>query len=422
MNIVQLLMNQLSGGGFADKLAGLLGIGQDKARSATGAAIPALLAGLSQLSSTPDGARKLNSAIDEIDDAEDPASLAARGASDAASPGGGMLSSLLGGTMFSGLGSALSKFTGMGGGTITTMLGALAPLVLGFLKGQKRSMGLDASGLAGLLSSQKNNIAAAMPSGLGSMLGSIPGLSSFADAGRSAVGAVSDAASSAYDRGREAVSDTYDRTRDLGRGAYDRAAVAATRERAGTPVWMWALPLALLAGLAAWMLTRPSRSPETTAINTPPPMTPVPEATPAPVTPAPVTPAPVTPAPAPTRDLSDAAQQAGSAVAPVAGDIATRFTDITRKLSETFTSITDPASAEAALPKLRDASKALDSLSGLTSSLPADTRSQLVSLADASRSTLKTAADKAMAIPGVGDKIRPVVEELIKKIDALAGR
>ena len=51
------------------------------------------------------------------------------------------------------------------------MLGLIAPMVLGALGQQQRSGGLDANGLANLLSSQKDQITAAMPSGLANMVG-----------------------------------------------------------------------------------------------------------------------------------------------------------------------------------------------------------------------------------------------------------
>jgi hypothetical protein len=43
-------------------------------------------------------------------------------------------------------------------------LGLLGPIVLGVLGQQQRSSGLDASGLAKLLASQKDNVLAALPS------------------------------------------------------------------------------------------------------------------------------------------------------------------------------------------------------------------------------------------------------------------
>ena len=78
-----------------------------------------------QVASTPDGARKLDAAVDAAPDADDDdfRAQAAADADRAAQQGGGMLQSLLGGGMTSGLASAIGKFTGLGSGSITTMLG-----------------------------------------------------------------------------------------------------------------------------------------------------------------------------------------------------------------------------------------------------------------------------------------------------------
>ena len=50
------------------------------------------------------------------------------------------------------------------------MLGLLGPAVLGVLEHEQRDQGLDASGLARLLTSQKDNVAAALPSGFSKYL------------------------------------------------------------------------------------------------------------------------------------------------------------------------------------------------------------------------------------------------------------
>ena len=55
-------------------------------------------------------------------------------------------------------------------GTSKSMLSMLGPVVLGALGQQQRSTGLDASGLVSLLTSQKDQIAAAIPSGLAGQL------------------------------------------------------------------------------------------------------------------------------------------------------------------------------------------------------------------------------------------------------------
>ena len=81
------------------------------------------------------------------------------------------LKSLLGGTTTSALTAAISKYAGIGDGGSKSLLGLLGPVVMGVLAKQQRATGLDASGLANLLSSQKDNIVSALPSGFSKYLG-----------------------------------------------------------------------------------------------------------------------------------------------------------------------------------------------------------------------------------------------------------
>ncbi|MGB7158007.1 MAG: DUF937 domain-containing protein, partial [Tepidisphaeraceae bacterium] len=221
MNIVEIIKGQLTSSGATSKLASSLGMDAGDARRASDAAIPTMLAGLAGLAGTPEGARKLNTAVDDLDDSEDPVASLSSGGGRFIDKGGSMLSSLFGGGMLSSIASVLSKFTGMGSGQITSLLGGLGPIVLGVLKGQKKSLGLDAGGLANMLSGQKSNIAGAMPAGLSGALGSVPGLSGLGDwmkgAGAKATGAADDAADWAKETGGRAV----DRTREMAGSAYD---------------------------------------------------------------------------------------------------------------------------------------------------------------------------------------------------------
>ncbi len=73
------------------------------------------------------------------------------------------LTSLLGGGNVSMLANALDKSAGLGEDGAKGLIGLLSPLVLGVLGQQQRSGGLNASGLAQLLQSQKSTIARALP-------------------------------------------------------------------------------------------------------------------------------------------------------------------------------------------------------------------------------------------------------------------
>jgi nucleoid-associated protein YgaU len=77
--------------------------------------------------------------------------------------GSGALQSILGGSGLSELTDNIGRASGLSGKGVSTMLGFVAPIVLGLVKKIMLSRGLDASGLSGLLAGQRSNIAAAMP-------------------------------------------------------------------------------------------------------------------------------------------------------------------------------------------------------------------------------------------------------------------
>ena len=82
-----------------------------------------------------------------------------------------MLISLLGGKTLSALTGAVGQYAGLNSSGSKSLMGLLGPVVLGVLGQQQRSGGLDASGLANLLLSQKSNVAGALPSGFSKYLG-----------------------------------------------------------------------------------------------------------------------------------------------------------------------------------------------------------------------------------------------------------
>ena len=80
------------------------------------------------------------------------------------------LTSLLGGKTTSALTNAVGQYAGIGEGGSKSLMGVLGPVVMGVLGQQQRASGLDATGLANLLASQKDNIARALPAGFASYL------------------------------------------------------------------------------------------------------------------------------------------------------------------------------------------------------------------------------------------------------------
>ena len=153
------------------KIATASGLNGSVAQGAVNAAVPAILSALTSVVDKPGGARKLADAV-----AEQPAdlltSLASKltGSAQMASQGSSLLSSLLGGSTSSVLAATVSKFLGIGEGPMQTVMGLLAPVIMGVVGGQQRAANLDANSLARLLTGQKDQIADAMPAGLSQAL------------------------------------------------------------------------------------------------------------------------------------------------------------------------------------------------------------------------------------------------------------
>src|SRR5215831_4752012 len=67
LNLVEMAKEYLTGD-FKDRLSALLGESRDKTQSGLNAAVPGLLSGLDSSTSTPDGAERLASAVDNADE------------------------------------------------------------------------------------------------------------------------------------------------------------------------------------------------------------------------------------------------------------------------------------------------------------------------------------------------------------------
>ncbi len=167
-NLVATIMQSLSSEAIG-KIASTFGIDQTAAQRGVSAGVPAILASLVKLGSSTDGAQRLSSAVSQVQDL--PVSDLVKSAlggdhKSLADMGWSSLSSLLGGGATETLSSAIAQYSGFGQGLSRKLLGFLAPVVLGFLRREQVSLGLDARGLAGLLSSQRENIERALPAGM----------------------------------------------------------------------------------------------------------------------------------------------------------------------------------------------------------------------------------------------------------------
>jgi hypothetical protein len=358
------------------KIGRTLGIDPDVAQKVVSAAVPAILASFAGLAAKPGGAQQVSEMLEQ----QRPDMLSqianAIGGPDQkamADTGSSLLSTLLGGSGLNGLVSAVSAFAGINQNASKSVLGLIAPMVLGALGRQQRSGGLDASGLANLLSSQKDQITAAMPTGLANMMGA-RGMLDGLDAG---LRRGADAASAAAGRMAGSMSDT-------AMGASQVAYAAARRPLAAS--WpLWILGLIVLAGLGWYFLgDHEQRLAEQ------------------------------------TRGLINKATEDVATNTPNAADVSAELTSSVDTVRKTLQGITDPASARAALPKLQQATEQLDKINSLTARLPPNSRKELASVVEASMPALNRLCDQALSNPQIAGLAKPTIDALRAKLQSLA--
>jgi hypothetical protein len=172
-NLVTLVMECLTPD-LIGRIATALGLNRNNAQTAIGAAVPALLAGFSGVAAQPGGAQKLVDAARQQTGtlANFANMIGGQGQTSFVDKGTQMLSSLFGGQSQTALAGAVGKFAGLGQGASGSLLGMLAPVVMGTIAQQQGTRSLDASGVANLLNAEKDHIAQALPKGFGSLLGS----------------------------------------------------------------------------------------------------------------------------------------------------------------------------------------------------------------------------------------------------------
>jgi hypothetical protein len=82
-------------------------------------------------------------------------------------------------------------------------------------------------------------------------------------------------------------------------------------------------------------------------------------------------------------------------------------------------SVTDEVSAKAALPKLTELTAKLDSLAPLVGQLPTASKTAFAEIVKTTIASLQTEADRVSSISGVSDTIKPVLDGLKGKLEAL---
>jgi len=358
-NLVTLVMQFLTPE-MIGRVATALGLDRTLVQSVISAAVPGLLAGFSGVATQPGGAQKLvEAAKQETGTLGKFANiLGSGGQSNFIERGSQLLESLVGARDKSALIGAIGQFAGLGQGKSSSLLGMLAPVVMGTVA-QQQSARPDPTSIANLFASQKDNIAAALPADFGRLLGGTDLLNSLGGAARSAASAGTQA------------------TRAAG------SAAGSVGQRTGAAAstsynWLyWFIPLVAIAALLVYFFTKPAEH---------------------------------------------VAQQ-GSTIAQnlmVGGiDVNKQITDSIATLRSTLGGVTDAASAQAALPKLRDITAQIDQVDGLVGQMTPEQRKVLAGIVSPLMPTLNQLFDKVLAIPGVSEVLKPTIDLLKTKLTLL---
>jgi hypothetical protein len=364
-NLVLLVMQFLTPD-MIGRIATALGLDRNCTQTAIGAGVPGLLAGLCGVALQPGGGQRLVESAKQSTGTlgNFTSMLGTGGQTPFIEKGSQMLSSLLGGQDQNALAGALAKFAGLGQGASGSLLGMLAPVVMGTIAQQHGTQSLNASGIADLLTSQKDNIAAALPSGFGSLLGGTGLLDSLGGAARTATGAGSEAARAATTAAR-AMGDT-------GRRATGAASSASLK-------WLyWLIPAVAIAALLIYLFARPAEQVAQQGVTT-------------------------------VQSLT------------VGGlDVGKQVTDSVTSLRTTLGGITDADSAQAALPKLQEITAQIDKVDNLLGQLSPEQRKVLAGIVNPLMPTLNQLFDKVLAIPGVAELLKPTIDALKAKLAVLA--
>jgi len=177
---LQDLLGQQQGEQAVNEISSTVGADSSMVNTAIQMALPALINGLANNASTPEGAQSLNTALDEdhsgggvLNNLGGLAGMIFGGQQEAAPPppqanAGGILGHILGGSQGA-VAQDVSQKSGLNMGQVAQILMFLAPIVMSYLgqKKQQENVGADGLGglLGGLLGGQQAQAAAPQSSG-----------------------------------------------------------------------------------------------------------------------------------------------------------------------------------------------------------------------------------------------------------------
>jgi OmpA-OmpF porin, OOP family len=278
INVLELLKGQM-GNMVVEKAAQYLGEDAGAAGKAMSAILPSVLGGVMNQATNISGATNLLNMLSngghDGSIFSNLGSLLSGGSATQGlvNAGSGIIKGLFGDKVGS-IVDFIAKFAGVKSSSASSLLGMAAPLVMGMIG--KQSAGLGASGLMKLLGGQSDFIKAALPAGMGSILGL---------AGLGNLGGVADAAVNTAKTATTRATETASYTAN-------RAVNEVKEEAGGFNWWPWALLLGISAA-ALWFARKGcGATPTKVKTEAAAPVTPAPAAAiPAPAAPVVATPA-----------------------------------------------------------------------------------------------------------------------------------
>lgn len=370
-NLVSVAMQFLTPDMIA-RIASALGLSRNDAQTGISAALPGLLAAFTGVAAKPGGAQILTDLVKQQSGVLDGLAgmVSGSGQSSLLDQGSTLLKSVLGAQDQAALTGAVSRFANIGQGAGSSLLAMLAPVAMGAI-GKQLGGNLSAGNLASLLASQKDQIAQALPGGFDRLLSGTGLLDSL-------TGATGSAAAMAGQATRAAGAASAQASRYASSAAYSvgnagqRAAGAAT---SAIPTWAyWALPLVVAAGVLWYLASGPEQPVQQAAT---PPATPTVQSV------------------------------------TVGGvDIGKQLGDSLGALRTSLQGITDVPSAQAALPRVQAATAQVETINSMLGQLSVEQRKVIAGLTAPASTALNQLFDKVLAIPGVGDVLKPAADRL----------
>lgn len=344
-------------------VAGALGMESETVKKGLGAAMPAVLAGVLGAAKEPAGRQALDSALGSANTdlmGNLGGLLAGGNSSSLIATGSKLLSGFMGDNKLGALGGALASSLGVSKESSGSLMALATPMLMSMLAGKKQSEGLDVGGLVGQLMGQKDLIAKAIPDDISSQL---KGSGIFDDLMGSAGAAASATAASA--------------------GATMRTAADTSQQVAEkSSSWLrWVIIAAVILAIlyfVSGMLGKDEGTADRASMVS-------------------------------AQDLTVGGVNLGNSVKGLFGD-----------LGDSLGSITDVASAQAALPDLNGIQDQLGTLERAVDSLPPAGRSALSSMVDASLPSVSRTADQLIGDSAIAPIVKPTLDNILGRLSALA--